>query len=122
MGKNGGVLRIRVSLDGGGILGSWVKYGWNMEGVGKCEKGCGSVEMCGSVVGCGRSEERCRGYGILSPPHFPHPNTLPHISHHIFLTSATTQHTSLHLPSHLPTHFCTPQHISPLLLPYFPHT
>ena len=24
-------------MDGGGIFGSWVKYGGNMEGVGKCE-------------------------------------------------------------------------------------
>ena len=46
-----------------------------MEGVGKCgggvEKCGGGVEKCGgSVLGYGRSEERCRGCGILSP-HFP---------------------------------------------------
>ena len=59
--------------------------------------------MWGSVLECGRSEGRCRIYGILYPfsphlpPHFPHP---PHIS------------------PFLPPHVSTPQHISPHLLPH----
>ena len=50
-GENGGVQRIWKSIDGREIdsLGSWVKYGGNMERVWKCG---GGMEKCvGEVLG-----------------------------------------------------------------------
>ena len=59
-GKNEGVKRIWGSLEGYGwwrnwetssSLGTWDKYGGNMEGVRKCGRRCG--EMCWGVEKCG---------------------------------------------------------------------
>ena len=60
-------------------------------------------EIWGSMLECGRSEVRCRGYGIFYP-FSPPPSTF----------SSPPPH--LPFP---PPHFSTPQHISPHLLPHF---
>ena len=94
----------------GGVIGEFLVVcgvGSSMEGVGKCggrcEKRCGG-EMWGSVLECGRSEGRCRGYGILYP---------------FFPTPPSTFSSPPHISPFLPPHFSTPQHISPHLLPHF---
>ena len=110
MGKNRGLKRIWRSLkeyerwgNWGifGSLGSWVKYGGNMEGVGRSGKVWGvekSGGKCGEyVLECGRSEGRCRGMG--SSTHFPH--TFLHISltPHLLLPLLTLLHTPTYFPT-----------------------
>ena len=80
----------------------------------------GVGEMWGSVLECGRSEGRCRGYGIFYPffptslyisftsptssfssSHTsPHPNTFLHISCHTFSLLPYSLHTCTNSPNY----------------------
>ena len=77
-------------------------------------------EMWGSVLECGRSEGRCKGYGILYP-FFPTPTSTfplprPSLPPHLPFPPPTLLHTPTHFsisPSTLPHSF----HIPPILVP-----